>query len=468
VNPIDLIALAREKPVHFMGIGGAGMAPLAELVRRSGGGLTGCDSNVGQAVRGLRDAGVAVAEEHDPAHVEGCGALVVTAAVSSDHPEIEAARTAGIPVLKRAEALGAIVNRGFVVGIAGTHGKTTTTAMTAAVLSAGGLEPTAFVGGRVDAWGGNLHLGGTALYVVEADEYDRSFHWLDPMVAVVTTLEADHLDVFGSLGGVEDAFLEYLDRVPPEGLIVACGDESGVGRILPRLGPPRRSITTYGLSAGSMLRAEGVRAEGRRTIFTAREHGRRLGTVQLQVPGLHNVRNALAAIAVGRHLGAAWSSTVDALGAYAGVERRFEQIGEVAGVLVVDDYAHHPTEITATLQAARASYPDRRLVAIFQPHLYSRTRDFAVEFGHALAAADLLFVTAIYPARERPIEGVTGELIATPARAVGADVRYLPDRSSVPSEVAASLRHGDLCITLGAGDLNDAARTILSLLGDHG
>lgn len=461
----DLMELARAKPIHFMGLGGAGMAPLAELIRRSGGMVTGCDARESPVLAGFATDGVEVAASHSPEHIDGCSALVVTSAVDPEHPEIAAARAAGIPVLKRGEALGAFVNHGTVVGVAGTHGKTTTTAMTTAVLAEAGLDPTGVVGGRVPGWNGNLHHGGDEIFVVEADEYDRSFHALDPTVAVVTTLEADHLDIFGSLEGVERAFLMYLSRVRPDGLIVAASDESGVGRLIAALGPGRPRVVTYGLSAGSMLRAEDLVVRGRITTFTVRAEGRRLGRATIRVPGLHNVRNALAAIAVGRHLGADWASISTALERYSGVERRFETIGEQGGVLVVDDYAHHPTEIRATLQAARASYPDRRIVAVFQPHLYSRTRDFAVEFGEALAAADLLFVTEIYPAREAPIPGVTGELIVEPARLAGADIHYLPDRGVVVAEVAAALRRSDVCLTLGAGDLNEAAREILDRLG---
>lgn len=465
---IDLLALAREGPIHFMGIAGAGMAPLAELVHRSGGLVNGCDAKPGAADGALHERGVEIVEGHSPAHIEGCSALVVTAAIPKDHPEIAAAREAGIPVLKRAEALGGIVNSGLVVGIAGTHGKTTTTALATAVLDAAGLTPTALVGGRVADWESNLRLGGDELFVVEADEYDHSFLQLRPRIAVLTTLEADHLDLFGSLAGVEAAFLDFLNLVPADGLIIACADDSGVGRMLPRLGRPRDTVLTYGINPGSMLRAEGIEADGRTTSFDVREHGVRLGRANLRVPGLHNVRNALAAVAIARRLGAEWDAIADGLASYRGVDRRFEEVGDAGGVLLVDDYAHHPTEIEATLSAARAAYPERRLVAVFQPHLYSRTRDFAAEFARALAAADVLFVTDVYPAREAPIEGVTGELIATPAGRLGADARYLADRQLVGPVLAGELRAGDICITLGAGDLNAAAREILALLeADH-
>lgn len=466
LTPLDLIGLARQKPVHFMGIGGAGMSPLAELVRRAGGQVTGCDAHLGASARALREAGTRVEEGHDPAHVDGCAALVLTSAVPLHHPEVAAAREAGIPVLKRAQALGALVNRGTVVGIAGTHGKTTTTALVTSALSAAGLDPTGLVGARVPAWGGNLRPGGDRLFVVEADEFDRSFLTLRPAIAVVTTLEADHLDIYGDLAGVEEAFTSFLDLVPADGLIVGCGDDAGVGRLLPRAAGGRRRVT-YGLNAGNVLRAEDVRAEGTRTTFAVRERGRLLGEMRLQIPGLHNVRNALAAVAVARELGAGWPAIAEGLGGFAGTDRRFERVGEAAGVVLVDDYAHHPTEVRATLQAARAAFPERRVVAVFQPHLFSRTRDFAADFGRELATADLAMVADVYAAREAPIEGVTGELVADGVRRAGGEVVYLPERAEVPAAVADHLRPGDLCLTLGAGDLDAAAREILGLLEGH-
>jgi UDP-N-acetylmuramate--alanine ligase len=461
----DLVQLAARGPVHFMGIGGAGMSPLAEMALLAGARVTGCDSSPGPTTQHLEDRGAVVHQGHDAAHVEGAAALVMTAAVPADHPEVAAARAAGIPVLKRAEALGAIVNHGTVVGIAGTHGKTTTTTLTTAVLAAAGLDPTGFVGARVPAWGGNLRRGGDSLYVVEADEYDRSFHQLRPTVAVVTTLEADHLDIYGSLDAIEEAFAIFCAAVPQDGLVAGCADDHGAARLIAWLpGGPER-VMSYGLSAGSMLRAEDVRASASATTFTVRERGKVLGTAKLGAPGLHNVRNALAAVAVARRFEVEWEAIARGLASYAGVSRRFEHVGDVDGVLVVDDYAHHPTEIQATLQAARAGHPERRIVAVFQPHLYSRTRDFAREFGEALAAADVVFLTDIYAARERPIEGVTGEMILTHIQAAGADVRYVRDRAEVVDAVAAELRPGDLCLTMGAGNLDIAARELVQRLG---
>lgn len=453
--------MARHAPVHFMGIGGAGMSPLAELILRSGGRVTGCDMQLGTAAQRLHGMGVEVWEGHDPAHIEGCSALVVTAAAPPEHPEAGAARRLGLPVLKRARALGAIVNRGRVVGVSGTHGKTTTTTLTTAVLTAADLDPTGLVGAHVPAWGSNLRFGSDQLFVVEADEYDRSFLTLRPFIAVVTTLEADHLDIFGSLDAVEDAFLDFARAVPEQGAVIGCGDDSGVGRLLARLNGNGPRVVTYGTSAGSMVRAEEVDLGVSRTCFSVRERGRTLGTATIRAPGLHNVRNALAAVAVARELGAHWDAIAEGLAGYSGINRRFERVGEAGGVIVVDDYAHHPTEITATLAAAHDIYSDRRIVAVFQPHLYSRTRDFADAFGRALSSADLVFVTDVYPARECPIPGVSGERVA---KACTATVRYIAERTRVPAAVAEELRAGDVCITLGAGDLDVAARDILAHL----
>jgi UDP-N-acetylmuramate--alanine ligase len=460
---LDLRALARTGPVHFVGISGAGVSALAELVLRSGGRVTGCDLRSGPVVDALRALGADVAEGHDPSHVADAVAVVTTAAVPADHPELAEARSRGIPVLKRAEALGALVNRGTVVAVAGTHGKTTTTAMTTAILAEAGLDPTGFVGGRVPEWGSGLRAGSDSLFVVEADEYDRSFLTLRPDVAVVTTIEADHLDIYGTLEAVEAAFRDFVAPVPSDGLIAACVDDPGAKRLLEQVAEARGY--GYGLSAEAALRAVDVEARGRGSRFMLVEHGAPQGEVVLGVPGVHNVRNALGAIAAARHLGADLASIRRALAEFHGVGRRFEALGEAGGVLFVDDYAHHPTEIEATLAAARSAYPERRLVVVFQPHLYSRTRDFAAEFGRALAGADAVWVADVYPARETPIPGVTGELVANAARAAGAtDVHYHADVAELRDALAASLRAGDLCLTLGAGDIDETGRVVRARL----
>ncbi|MBI4408116.1 MAG: UDP-N-acetylmuramate--L-alanine ligase [Gemmatimonadetes bacterium] len=460
---LDLLALARTGPVHFVGIAGAGMSALAELVLRTGGRATGCDTRPGEVGEALKAAGADVVSGHDPAHVAGAVAVVTTAAIPAEHPELVAARRSGIPVLKRAQALGALVNRGVVLAIAGTHGKTTTTAMTTTILVRAGLDPTAFVGGRVAEWGGGLRSGSDRLFVVEADEYDRSFLTLRPRVAVVTTVEADHLDVYGTLAAVEESFRRFVALVPEEGLVTACVDDPGAKRILASVSGPR--TLAYGLDRAAALRATAVSLEGTASRFRVEERGRVLGELALSIPGAHNVRNALAAFAAARDAGASFEDARAALAAFRGVTRRFQELGRARDIVVIDDYAHHPTEIRATLAAARVAFPGRRIVAVFQPHLYSRTRDFADEFGAALAAADVAWVSDIYPAREAPIPGVTGELIVRAAAAAKApDVRYHAALDGLAEAVAAELRPGDVCLTMGAGNIDEVARELLGRL----
>jgi UDP-N-acetylmuramate--alanine ligase len=405
---------------------------------------------------------VTVSVGHDPTHVGGIGTLVVTSAVPADHPEVVAAREAGVRVMKRAEALGRWVAQGRVVAVAGTHGKTTTTAMTAAVLEAADLDPTAFVGGRVSAWGGNLRPGSSELFVVEADEYDRSFHALSPDVAVVTNMEADHLDIYGSMNGVRQGFTEFLEGLRPNGRIVLCADDPGAASLAAHFGA---SVSTYGLSAGSQWRAESVRVEPGRTVCTVVEEGRVLGELSVMVPGLHNLRNALAAAAAGRSLGIGFEAVRAGLGGFPGVSRRFERLGSTGGVTVIDDYAHHPTELTATVAGARTAFPGHRLVAVFQPHLFSRTRDFADAFGLALAGADVVWVTEIYPAREAPIPGISGRMVADAARGAGAaEVHYVETLEELPAVIVPTLEPGDLVVTLGAGSIERSGPEILEEL----
>jgi UDP-N-acetylmuramate--alanine ligase len=463
VSTPDLLALARTAPVHFVGIGGAGMCALAELVVRRGGKITGCDIKRSVPVQRLEGLGAGIEMEHRANHVDGASAVVISSAIPLEHPELQRARDLGIPVFKRAAALGAVVNRGRVVAVAGTHGKTTTTAMATEVLAAAGMNPTGLVGGTVAGWEGNLRLGGNDLYVVEADEYDRSFHTLEPDVAVVTNVEADHLDVYGDLAGVEEGFRVFLGKVRRGGRVAICADDNGAARLLAEVGAAGYS---YGLSSGSQLRAVDVESSPAGTQCKVVEDGAEAVSIALGVPGLHNLRNALGAAAAARHLGANWDAIGKGLATYRGVGRRFEQLGEAGGVIVIDDYAHHPTEIRATLSAVRTIHPDRRLVAVFQPHLFSRTRDFHREFGAALAEADVLWLTDVFPARERAIPGVTGELIANAARAAaGAQVHYQGAFSELPASVAGSLRAGDVVVTLGAGSIEEVGPALIALMG---
>ena len=457
---VDLRALARTGAVHFMGISGAGMSALAELVVRGGGTVTGCDLRLGAAADALRARGVTIHRGHDAAHISDASALVMTSAIPATHPEVIAARDRGIPVLKRAQALGSLVNRAVVLAIAGTHGKTTTTAATTAILDAAGLDPTGIVGGRMAAWGGGLRAGRDEIFVVEADEYDRSFLTLRPAAAVITSIEADHLDIYGDLAGVETAFVEFADSVKTDGIIAVCSDDDGARRIAARVSGPAR-LLTYGTGKDADLRAVNVRQNGRMMTFDLEEQGERLGTLTLGAPGVHNVQNALAAFAVARHAGATFDAARTALHSFSGVSRRFQELGTAQGITVIDDYAHHPTEVAATIATARGTYPGRRIVAAFQPHLYSRTREHAVAFGRALAGADVVWVSDVYPAREAPIEGVSGELVSRAAEAAGStQVHYAVTLDEMARALRDELRENDVLVAMGAGDIDEMAHSL--------
>ncbi len=446
------------RPVHFVGIAGAGMSALAELFVKRGVVVTGCDASLAGA-DDLRALGVQLDLGHDPAHVAAARALVVTSAVPADNAEVAAARAAGLPVVRRAEALGEAVRGGTLVAVAGTHGKTTTTVMTTEALAAAGRRPTGIAGGRVERWGGNLRYDGDQLFVVEADEYDRSFLALTPTVAVVTNLEADHLDIYRDLDDIRQAFSAFL---APAHTIVVCADDPGAASLDVTTGA---QVIRYGVASPD-ARLVGVprrRADGC-TVVAATFDGEQLGDVALAVPGLHNVRNALAALACGLALGAPFDRLRQGLEQFQGVERRFQRLGTAAGVAVVDDYAHHPTEVAATIAAARDAYPGRRLVVAFQPHLYSRTRDFAEGFAEALATADVLFLTALYPSRERPIDGVSSALIADRMTAAGRAPAWSGARTDAASALAAFVQDGDVVLTMGAGDITRTGPELLSLL----
>jgi len=455
---MPLVDPADRRPVHFVGIAGAGMSALAELFVRRGATVSGCDAS-GDPTGDLRRLGIAVSTGHDPAHVEGARAVVVTSALPKTHPELERARERGIPVIRRAEALGEAVSGGDLVAIAGTHGKTTTTVMTTEALQAAGLQPTGVVGGRVGSWGGNLRYGSDRLFVVEADEYDRSFLALTPTVAVITNVEADHLDIYADLADIHRTFAQFAS---PGRTIVLCADDPGANGLAT---PSSAEIIRYGIhSRDARLLAVDVRAEGGGSIFEVEFDDEMLGEVELSVPGLHNVMNALAAIASGLTLGATLEAMRPGLASFRGVERRFQRLGTVNGVDVVDDYAHHPTEIRATLAAARTAFPGRRIVAAFQPHLFSRTRDFAREFGEALAAADAVYIADIYPAREQPIPGVSADIIVASTRDAGGSVAWQGARGLLSNELARAVRGGDVVLTIGAGDITKTGPELLRAL----
>jgi UDP-N-acetylmuramate--alanine ligase len=454
-----LIDPADSRPIHFVGIAGAGMSALAELFTLRGVLVTGCDQHPENAADLVR-RGIAVQGAHSPDHATGARALVVTSAMPKDHPELARARALGIPVIRRAEALGEATAGTMLVGVAGTHGKSTTTVMTTEALAAAGFEPTGYVGARVTTWGGNVRAGGGERFVVEADEYDRSFLALAPTVAVVTNLEADHMDIYADFDDLRRTFAQYVRGAR---YVVLCADDAEANRIVT---PPTAEVIRYGLtSPDARLRATDLRREGIGTRFSVVYDGKPLGEVALSVPGEHNVRNALAALAVGLGLGAAVPQMAAGIAAFKGVERRFQLLGEAAGALVVDDYAHHPTEVRATIQAARAAAPERRLVVAFQPHLFSRTRDLAREFADALAQADAVYLLDVYPSREKPIEGVTSELISAVMRERGRGPVWQGARGALAGAMAGDVRPGDLVITMGAGDVTRCGPELLASLG---
>src|SRR5216110_3276799 len=378
---MNLFAMADPRPIHFMGIAGAGMSGLALLARQQGVAVTGCDTDPSGAAD-LAALGVEIWRGHDPEHVAGARALVVTAAVAGDHPELERARALGVPVVRRADALGQAVAGGIVVAVAGTHGKTTTTVMVTEALTATGRNPTGLAGGRVAAWGGNARIGGDELYVVEADEYDKAFLSLRPTVAVVNNVEADHLECYGSMAALEEAFADFAGRAAR---VIVGGDDAGADRVALKLEAP---VWRVGHGATADVRIRAVRLEPGGSRATIALPGGQTVELALAVPGLHNVRNAAAALAVLQALGADVPAGAEALSRFHGVGRRFERLGDAGGVTIVDDYAHHPTEVTATLAAARQAFQGRRVVAVFQPHLFSRTALHGEALGKALAAAD--------------------------------------------------------------------------------
>ena len=436
------------------------MSALAELFVRRGVKVTGCDANpVG--CEDLERMGIEVRRGHDPAHVAGARAVVVTSAMPKDHPELVEARRLGLPVIRRAEALGeATAGAGReLIAIAGTHGKSTTTVMAAEALAAADRDPTALVGARVSRWGGNLRAGSDRLYVAEADEYDRSFLALSPTIAVVTNIEADHLDIYRDLADILATFATFASRART---VVLCADDAGAAS-LPT--PSTAEVIRYGIrSPDARLRALNPRVENGGAAFSVEYDGELLGGVQLRLAGDHNVLNALGAIAAGLAIGAPFAGLAYGLGQVTGAQRRFERVGEARGVAIVDDYAHHPTEITATLAAARAAFPGRRILVAFQPHLYSRTRDFAREFACSLSAADAVYLTEIYPAREAPIPGVTASLIADAFGAERGKLVWRGQRDGVAAAVSQSARDGDVVITMGAGDITRSGPELLERL----
>ena len=440
------------RKLHFVGIGGIGMSGIAEILNAEGFAVTGSDRAASENTERLQTLGITVAIGHDAKNLApDVDALVYSSAVGSDNPEVAEAHRRKIPVIRRAEMLAEVMRLKYGIGIAGTHGKTTTTSMVSLVLMEGGIDPTVIVGGRLRGLAGsNARLGKGEFIVVEADEFDRSFLSITPTIAVLTTLETDHLDCYRDLDDIKSAFVQFAGKVPFYGFVVLCLDEPALQDIMPKI---KKKIVTYGLNGQADLQAVDIVHRQSTTTFTVVSNGKDLGTIRLQIPGVHNVQNALAAIAVGLELDVPFGKVKSGIEKFTGVFRRWEVKAELEGITVIDDYAHHPTEIRATLAGAKAGWR-RRTVCVFQPHLYSRTRDFYDDFGRAFFNADVLVITDVYPAREEPIQGVTGELIANAAKEFGhKQVHYVPEKKDVPAYLMTITRAGDMVITMGAGDI---------------
>ena len=454
----------KYQQIHFVGIGGIGMSGIAEVLLTLGYRVTGSDLKRSETVERLEQRGVRVFLGHDASHVEGAHVVVYSSAVARENPEVQGARQRGIPVIARAEMLAELMRLKYGIAIAGTHGKTTTTSMVAAALAAGGLDPTVVVGGRVHGLGTNARLGQGEFLVAEADESDGSFLKLSPTIAVVTTIDAEHLDHYADLEAIRAAFREFVNKVPFYGAAVLCLDQPNIQQLIPDV---EKRVITYGLETGADLTARRLEFEGMRSRFEVVLRSKPLGACELHVPGRHNVLNALAALAVGLDLEIPFPILEGALAGFRGVQRRFQIRGEAQGVLVVDDYGHHPAEIRATLAAAKAGF-DRRVISVFQPHRYSRTLHLRQEFLTAFYQADVLVVMDIYPAGETPIPGVHARDLAEGVAAHGhREVHYLgSDRAAVVRFLKETVRPGDLVLTLGAGDVGHIGAELLAVLGE--
>jgi len=457
----NTLMFGRFKKLHFVGIGGAGMSGIGEILHNLGYRITGSDNTPSEVTTYLRNLGIQVHEGHVAEHVADADVLVISSAVGADNPEVVEARRLGIPVIKRAEMLGELMRLKFAVGVAGTHGKTTTTSMVGRILQAAGFSPTLVVGGIVAELGTGAELGSGDYLVAEVDEYDRSIYAMFPSMAVVLNIEPDHLDCYRDMDDLRQAFLDYINRVPFYGSAVISADDPNTALIRDRI---TRPYVTFGLSNHADYRAVNVRTEHHRMFFSAFHKDDLLGGIELQVPGRHNVLNALAATAAATELEIPFETIAESLAGFRGVGRRFEIVGEANDIILVDDYAHHPTEIKATLTTAKEVY-GRRVIAVFQPHLFSRTQTFVKEFADVLSMADWCILTDIYPARELPVPGVTSELILEEARRHGwNNFSYVGLKQNAADEVGRRVQRGDMVILVGAGSITHIKPEVLEAL----
>lgn len=453
--------LGRTRKIHFIGIGGIGMSGIAEFLHNQGLEISGSDMKKTDLTAHLEKIGVKVTEGHDPELIKDADVVVKSSAVKDDNPEIVAAKAMKIPVIRRAEMLAEITRMSFSIGISGTHGKTTTTSMAGLVLETAGLNPTIIVGGKVKNFGSNNVMGSGKYIVVEADEYDHSFLSLTPCIAGITNVDEDHLDCYRNLDDIKGAFIEYANKVPFFGSVIACLDDKGVQAILPEI---NKKIVTYGLSRQADVQALNIVMKDFTASYDLAFKGYKLGRIKMNVTGRHNIQNSLLAAAIGLELDLPFKSIQEALAKFSGVYRRFDLKGEAGGIIIYDDYAHHPTEIIATLEGFKDSV-NRRIVVLFQPHLYSRTRDLYEKFGKAFFSCDCLILAPIYPAREQAIPGVSAKLIADAAIQSGHhQVHVISDNSRIVPETIALLQPDDILITMGAGNIWQYGEEILNTL----
>ena len=437
--------------IHFVGIGGIGMSGIAELLINLGFSISGSDINKTEITEKLTSNGANIFLDHNASNISDAEVLVYSSAVTKDNPEIIEAQKKNIPIIKRAEMLGELIAlKETSIGVSGTHGKTSTSSMIGALLSYAKVDPTMVVGGLVKNLDSNAKLGSGNLIVVEADEYDKSFLQLKPTIAVITNIEKEHMDCYEDLNDLYNSFIQFSNSAPFYGGVVACFDSPGIQKILGKI---KRPITTYGLSKESTFSASKISYNETKTTYSLNHNGEECIDIKLNVPGEHNVLNSLAAVAIGFELGLDLDVISNGINSYSGVRRRFEIKGIAQEIMVVDDYAHHPTEVVATLQAARNGW-NRRIISVFQPHLYSRTKEFYKEFAKAFMNSDILFVSNIYPAREKPINGVTGELIFNAAKSLGhKNVLYINDLENLNDELNKIVQKNDMVITIGAGTI---------------
>ncbi len=450
------------KKIHMVGIGGIGMCGIAEFLINRGFKVSGSDLRASANTDRLIKLGTKITIGHNKENVGDCDTLVYSSAVKSDNPEIIAASEKKIPIISRAEMLGEIIKlKPISIAVGGTHGKTTTTLMIGYIFSEGKREPTIIAGGVDKNTGSTVKPGNGNIIIVEADEFDISFLKLSPTHAIITSIEAEHLDCYSSLKDIENAFIQFANSIPFYGTITACIDEPGVRKILPDL---EKRVNTYGISSDADICAENINMQGFNSTFTVKYNSKNIGKINLSVPGIHNIKNALSAITLGLELGLPFKTIASGLSRFRGAQRRFEILTKTDNYMLVDDYAHHPTEIKATLKAAKNGWK-RRIIAIFQPHLFTRTRDFFNEFGESLQEADIIIILDVFPAREKPIEGISGKLVANAAKKLGQKkVYFVKDRDLLPALIKNLTKPGDMIITLGAGDVWKVHKKIKEIL----